>query len=86
MSGLGCGCSPQVVGCRCDRCLRGLGQVDAPAFDPKRDLIAGGVAFAVPWAYTAFRPKRWPKANLWAQLGMVAVSYFGVRYLFARSS
>ena len=84
MMGLGCGCrqNPQVLGCSCAR----LGQVDSPSFDPKRDIVAGGVAFAVPWAYSSFAPKRWPKAGLVAQLGMVVVSYFGVRYLFAKSS
>lgn len=82
----GCGCrqNPAALGCACGQ--RQLGAVDEPNFDPKRDIVAGGVAFAVPWAYTAFAPKRWPKANLWAQLGMVVVTYFGVRYAYARNS
>lgn len=85
ISGCDCG-GPQVLGCACPGCRRGLGQVDEPGFNPTRDIVAGAAAFAVPWAYTSFRPKRWPKANLWAQLGMVVGTYFGIRYLYARSS
>lgn len=85
MNGLGCGCrqSPQVLGCNCG--VAGLGDVASPAFDAKRDIVAGAVAFATPWAYSSFAPKRWPKLDLWKSLGVVIVTYFGVRYAYAKS-
>lgn len=63
-----------------------LGQTDTTQRNYTPDVVGALAGVAVPWAYVKYRPRKWPKANLWAQLGMVAGTYFGVRYLFTQQA
>lgn len=60
-----------------------LGQT-GPAFDMKRDLIAGGVALAVPFGYDKLAPKKWPKLNLWKSVGASIATYFVVVWAYGK--
>lgn len=55
-------------------------------WNAKRDIIAGGVGFALPFAYAHLAPKKWPQANVFAQIAMVAVGYFGTVWAYNKFS
>jgi putative hemolysin len=52
--------------------------------DMKRDLIAGGVGLALPFAYGYLAPKKWPKANVFAQVAMVIGGYFAAAWAYSK--
>jgi hypothetical protein len=67
---------------RCVPCeaLRGLGATPALAPETGRDLTAGVTAFALPLGYHYLAPKKWPRANIFVNLGAVVAVYFGTSW------
>ena len=53
-------------------------------WDAKRDLLAGGVGLGLPIAYGYLAPKKWPQLNVFAQLAMVVVGYFGTVWVYKK--
>jgi hypothetical protein len=60
--------------------LNGLGDPGTLQPDTKRDLIAGATAFVLPLGYHYVAPKKWPRANVFVNLGAVVVLYFSTRW------
>lgn len=62
---------------RCVPCeaMNGLGQTPV-APETKRDLTAAGAAFVLPLGYHYLAPKKWPRANIFVNLGAVVAVYF----------
>lgn len=69
--------------------MRGLGDTKPentapPAWDVKRDVIAGGVGLGLPIAYGYLAPKTWPKMNIFAQVAVVVLGYFGTVWVYQK--
>lgn len=55
-----------------------------PAWDVKRDVIAGGVGLGLPIAYGYLAPKTWPKMNVFAQVAVVVIGYFSTVWVYQK--
>ncbi len=63
--------------------LSGLGATGSQR-DYTPDVVGGIAGFTVPFLYTKYRKKKWPKANLFGQLAMLGGTYFAVRWSFTQ--
>ena len=87
---MACPCAPQYPFATVrSSTLGALGQsvpadVAPPAWDIKRDVLAGGVGLALPIAYGYLAPKTWPKLNIFAQVAVVVVGYFGTVWTYQK--
>lgn len=63
--------------------LSGLGATGSQK-DYTPDIVGGLAGFTVPFLYTKYRKKKWPKACIWGQLAMVGGTYFAVRWGFVQ--
>ena len=52
--------------------------------DTKPDTFAGMVAFATPFAYEFWAPKKWPRLNWWQNIGAVVGLYFVTRAVYKK--